>query len=213
MLPFALPMFVVPRLSVHLRWLPRNLLGAGLTVTAVANFAMAWLSTAHASYFLFAIAMTVAGIGAGVLNGDTAKALQGALPANRSGVASGIGATTRFVALLFGVAALGALLVGATISRFGLAAGHSGMSAAAAAGAAKRFSAGDVEGAMVLLPEGTRDGLGHLLRDAFQSGFNSAALAAAGVAVVCLTLTWLLMNGHAVAGATASTDAAFIPGE
>lgn len=210
MLPFALPMFVVPRLSMHLGWMPRTLLCAGLAVTVTANLGMAWLADAHASYMVFAAAMTLAGIGAGVLNGDTAKALQGALPANRSGVASGIGATTRFVALLFGVAGLGALLVGATTGRFALAAKASGMSAADAATLAKRFSAGDAEGAAALMPAVLRDSLGRSLQDAFHAGFGGAALAAAAVALVCLALTYVLMDkpAHAV-----SADATFIPGE
>lgn len=213
MLPFALPMFVVPRLSMHLGWLPRNLLVAGLAVTASANLGMAWLSMAQSTYLPFAVTMTVAGIGAGVLNGDTAKALQGALPANRSGVASGIGATTRFVALLFGVAGLGALLVGATGSRFALSVEESGIGAATATAAAKRFSAGDVSGALAALPDGLRDTLGALLRQAFQAGFSSAALAGAGVALACLALTWLLMDSKVGAGATAHADNAFVPGE
>jgi len=210
MLPFALPMFVVPRLSVHLPWHSRSLLSAGLAVTALANIAMGWLATAHASYWLFALAMTVAGIGAGVLNGDTAKALQGALPANRSGVASGIGATTRFVALLFGVAGLGALLVGATTSRFAAGAEHYAIAGPAAVAAAKRFSAGDVDGATAMLPPALHQHLGRLLRDAFQLGFSSAALAAAGVALACLAMTYLLMDRQLAAVAA---DASFIPGE
>lgn len=213
MLPFALPMFVVPRLSMRLRWTPRAMLSAGLAVTSVANLAMAWLSTAHASYLMFAVSMTFAGIGAGVLNGDTAKALQGALPSNRSGVASGIGATTRFVALLFGVAALGAQLVGTTASKFTLAAGQSGMSSAPATALAKRFAAGDADGAVAMLPDALRELLGRSLQDAFHAGFSSAALAAAGVAVACLALTYLLMDGQIPGSANAPAGAAFIPGE
>lgn len=213
MLPFALPMFVVPRLSMRLRWEPRTMLGAGLAITTTANLAMAWLSTSHSSYLIFGAAMTFAGIGAGVLNGDSAKALQGAMPANRSGVASGIGATTRFVSLLFGVAGLGALLVGTTADRFALAAAQSGMSAKAAVALAKRFSAGDVDGAAAMLPDALRGSLGQSLHDAFHSGFSSAALAAAGMAAATLVLTYLLMDGHVPGSANAPAATAYIPGE
>jgi EmrB/QacA subfamily drug resistance transporter len=212
MLPFALPMFVVPRLSVHLHWMPRQVLGVGLAVSTAANTTMAWLASAHASYGMFGVAMTLAGIGAGMLNGETAKALQGALPANRAGVASGIGSTTRFVALLFSVAGLGALLVGVTSSRFALAAARKGLPASKAAFVAKRFAAGDVGGAMALIPEAMRRALGRMLQDAFQSGFSTAALAAAGMALACLCLTWTLMKGR-TADANGATDAVFVAGE
>nr|GFB98710.1 hypothetical protein [Tanacetum cinerariifolium] len=85
MLPFALPMFLVPRLGARLTWPSRSVLSLGLSITVVGNALMALLSGASASYPIFAVAMIVAGTGAGILNGETAKALQSALPANRSG--------------------------------------------------------------------------------------------------------------------------------
>ena len=54
--------------------------------------------------------MLVAGIGTGILNPETAKTLQAQMPVERAGMASGIGATVRFISLLIGVAALGAVI-------------------------------------------------------------------------------------------------------
>ena len=80
MLPFALPMFLVPRFGARLGWPSRALLCLGLGTSVLANAAMALLASGQAAYLPFALAMVVAGTGAGLLNGETAKALQGALP-------------------------------------------------------------------------------------------------------------------------------------
>ncbi|HEY9155436.1 MAG TPA: hypothetical protein VIM69_09915, partial [Opitutaceae bacterium] len=65
---------------------------------------------AHAAnYPVFAVGMSIAGIGAGVLNGESAKAFFVALPVERSGLASGLGTTTRFSGLLIAVAVMGAI--------------------------------------------------------------------------------------------------------
>jgi EmrB/QacA subfamily drug resistance transporter len=214
MLPFALPMFLVPRISVGIRWLPRNLLVAGLGISMLANIAMAVLASHRAPYWAFALAMTLAGVGAGVLNGDTAKALQGALPLNRSGVASGIGATTRFVALLFGVAGFGAILVSSTANKFSAMAHQAGLSVGEATNLAKKFAAGDVDIASSPLGIAAHGGLKEHLLGAFQSGFNAAAFAAALAAAICLVLTYLLMDGeHRATVAAGASESVFIPGE
>ncbi|MFL6709411.1 MAG: MFS transporter [Massilia sp.] len=210
MLPFALPMFVVPRLSTRLGWAAHRLLCGGLLITAGANLAMAWCSASGASYPWFAMAMGVAGTGAGVLNGETAKALQGALPANRSGVGSGIGATIRFVGLLFAVAGLGALLVGATTRKFIAVAGPAGMPADAAAGLARRFAAGDLAGAAAGLPAGLRASLGPALHHAFEAGFASAAGASACTAIICLAMSYLLVDRRVSDSAAAHAEAVFV---
>jgi hypothetical protein len=68
-------------------WPARSMLSLGLGISAVANALMAMLATGRVPYGLFAVAMTLAGVGAGLLNGETAKAMQGALPPARAGMA------------------------------------------------------------------------------------------------------------------------------
>jgi EmrB/QacA subfamily drug resistance transporter len=195
MLPFALPMFLVPHLGAKLGWPSRSMLCAGLSISAVANACMALLATGRVGYVPFAAAMVLAGIGAGVLNGETAKAMQGAVPPQRSGMASGLSGTTRFSALLFGVAGLGAMLITVMADRFVRAAAQWGLDAPTALLAAKRFSAGDANAAMQILPAGVRAAAGAALRQAFDAGFGAAAWTAAGVAVTALLLTrWLMPN-------------------
>jgi len=212
MLPFALPMFLVPRLGARLTWPSRSVLSLGLSITVVGNALMALLSGASASYPIFAVAMIVAGTGAGILNGETAKALQSALPANRSGVASGIASTIRFTTLLFGVAALGAVLVSSMFRVFDPIAQRMGLTEEAAIDLARRFSAGDAGSALAHLPGSLRGEVGTALRTAFESGFAAAAWVAVGVAAITLALTWLLMAGGA-AVASSDPEALFVADE
>ncbi|EIK94827.1 EmrB/QacA subfamily drug resistance transporter [Pseudomonas sp. M47T1] len=206
MLPFALPMFLVPRLSANITLSSRALLSLGLGVTAAGDMMMALLCNAGASYPLCAVAMVITGTGAGILNGETAKAVQGALPANRSGVASGIAATIRFTTLLFGIAALGAILLSSTLKAFVPHAGSLGWSIGQAVSTAKRFCAGDAASI-----ETTVMGL---LRSAFESGFASAAWAAVAVAIIALVVTRTLMaEGAPATSGSEPAEALFVADE
>jgi hypothetical protein len=51
--------------------------------------------------------MFVSGIGAGLLNGETAQTLQATIPTAQGGMAGGLSATVRFAAILLAVAVLG----------------------------------------------------------------------------------------------------------
>ncbi|HEX4496550.1 MAG TPA: MFS transporter [Thermoanaerobaculia bacterium] len=213
MLPFALPMFLVPRAGARLasRLSSRSILCLGLGTTAAANLLMAFLAGGRVSYLPFAVAMALAGSGAGLLNGETAKAMQSALPPQRAGMASGISGTVRFSALLFGVAGLGAVLLAATGRGFAAAASRWGLDTSAALGLARRFAAGDVSGVARILPAVLRDAGGTALRQAFESGFAVAASTAAGVALATLALTWLLMPAEE--RALGSEPILAVPGE
>jgi hypothetical protein len=109
--PFALPLFLAPRWSTSLakRFPSSVLLTVGLVFTCLGNIVMAAVAQSG-SYPAFALGMFLAGSGAGILNGETAKAFFAAVPAERSGIASGLGTTTRFSGLLIAVAIIGAIL-------------------------------------------------------------------------------------------------------
>jgi EmrB/QacA subfamily drug resistance transporter len=198
MLPFALPMFLVPRFAARFSGhrSPRALLCLGLGTSAAANAAMALLATGGAGYLPFAVAMAAAGTGAGLLNGETAKAMQGAIPPQRAGMGSGLAGTTRFSGLLSGVAGLGAVLVASAGAHFLREAPRWRLDPAVALGLVKRFAAGDVAGAVQALPPGIGEGAEAALRHAFNAGFGAAAWTAAGVALGALVLTRLLMPGR-----------------
>jgi len=214
MLPFALPMFLIPRLIARFHWSQSFSLGIGLTITAVADLALALLAHWDVPYTPFAIGMLAAGIGAGILNGETAKAMQGAIPASRAGMSSGIGGTTRFTILLFGVAALGAILVATATNRFAPLAQRLGIEPSRAADLSKRFSAGDAAAALHAIPDDLKVSVGNALREAFQSGFAYAALAAAGVAVASLLLTLAFYSRDSAPAPVGDKDEAmFVAGE
>jgi predicted MFS family arabinose efflux permease len=119
MLPFAFPMFLAPRLRSRLPDSSRKVLFLGMTATCFGDLLLA-AGDRQSSYLAFAVGMAVAGSGAGILNGETAKVLQGSVPAERGGMAAGLSATIRFTALLTSVAGLGAVLSGVTTRVFAL---------------------------------------------------------------------------------------------
>jgi MFS family permease len=111
MLPFAAAMLVFPYLGA---WLGRRLtspaiLTAGLSVVALGNIiAASGVLIGH--WALLFCGLFVIGSGAGLLNGETQKAIMATIPRDQSGVASGISTTARFSGVLIGFALLNAVL-------------------------------------------------------------------------------------------------------
>ncbi|MGV2103846.1 MFS transporter [Rhizobium sp. 21-4511-3d] len=196
MLPFALPMFLTPRFGAGLasQYSGRALLTLGLSVTTLGDLLLHLFAESGVSYPLFAVAMVVAGAGAGLLNSETAKVMQGAVPPQRAGMASGISATTRFVGLLFGVAGLGAVLSHGVNTRFVSADAVSGMEPGLLAQAAKRVASGDLDGVIAMLGEDAREAIHSAAQSAFAGGFGDASLIAAIAAAFFGVLTFSLVR-------------------
>jgi EmrB/QacA subfamily drug resistance transporter len=108
MLPYAVPLCLMPRVSARAstRHGSRLVLAWGLAIVAVGDLLMA-LAAPTLRYPLFAAAMFVSGIGAGLLNGETAQTLQATIPTAQGGMAGGLSATVRFASILLAVAVLG----------------------------------------------------------------------------------------------------------
>jgi EmrB/QacA subfamily drug resistance transporter len=108
MLPYAVPLCLMPRMSARAstRHGSRAVLSCGLAIVAAGDLLMA-LAAPTLRYPLFAAAMFVSGIGAGLLNGETAQTLQATIPTAQGGMAGGLSATVRFAAILLAVAVLG----------------------------------------------------------------------------------------------------------
>lgn len=196
MLPFALPMFLTPRFGAGLasQYSGRALLTLGLAVTTFGDVLLYLFAERGVQYPLFAIAMVVAGAGAGMLNSETAKVMQGAVPPQRAGMASGISATTRFIGLLFGVAGLGAVLSHGVNTRFVSADAVNGLDSNLLAQAAKRVASGDLDGVIGILGEPTRDSIHAAAQSAFAGGFGDASLIAAIAAAFFGILTYALVR-------------------
>jgi EmrB/QacA subfamily drug resistance transporter len=196
MLPFASPMFLTPRLSVGLahRYSGRTLLTIGLMTTLMGNLLLWALARFSLPYPAFLVGMLVAGAGAGLLNSETTKVMQGAIPAQRAGMASGLTATTRFVGLLVGIAALGAILAQVASRSFIAAGVAAGLDTGTAAELAKHVTSGDFAVTVGTVPEALRASVWQVRNAAFANGFAAAALLAAAVAAAMALLTVLLVR-------------------
>ncbi len=202
MLPFAIAMIVGPSIGAALsaRMSSVALLTVGLALIGAGNLLTAFVAR-DAHYALVALGMIVTGCGAGVLNGDTQKAIMARVPPNRTGMASGISTTTRFTAIVMSVGVLGAVLAAGTQTALQSnpalpldVRGHLD------AGFMSRVLAGDVAHATALLPPDTGALLAVAARAGFASGFASA-LAVAGVfAAVIAAAVWLLGRDRAARG-------------
>lgn len=204
MLPFAIPMVLVPRITSWLatRFSGRALLTVGLVITLAANLTFWTIARAHLPYQDFVAAMILAGCGAGLLNGQTVKVLGGAVPPDRAGMASGLASTTRFIGILVSVAGMGAILAHAVDVTFTGPARAAGLDATSAAAAAKSVTAGDLPHMLRSVAPGVRATLEAAGLTSFASGFATATLAAAGVAVVAALSTFFLVS----AAETAPSD-------
>jgi len=208
MIPFALPMFLTPRLGSRLAksYSGRALLTAGLMTTLLGNLLLYGIAHAGMTYPVFVVGMLVAGVGAGLLNSETAKVMQGAVPAQRAGMASGLAATTRFVGLLLGVAALGSVLAQVVSSQFVSAAEALGLQPQFAVQAAKRVASGDLAGVMADVPSRLQTQVHAAGWAAFAGGFAAASLVAAAVAALTGLLTFLLVRSTDTAPGTDVND-------
>jgi EmrB/QacA subfamily drug resistance transporter len=121
MLPFALPLFTAPLLAAHFleHFTHRGRLVIGLSIALAGDVFIGIVAHLGAPYPVMAAAMLVAGTGTGLLNPETARAMQAQASPERAGMASGVGATIRFVSLVIGVAVLGAVFhLGFAVSAF-----------------------------------------------------------------------------------------------
>jgi EmrB/QacA subfamily drug resistance transporter len=203
MIPFALPMVLAPRVTRQLatRFSGRFLLSAGLAITVVGNAGFWLVAKSDLPYSVFLIAMLVAGCGAGILNGQTVKVLQGAVQENRAGMASGIASTTRFIGILVSVAALGAVLADVARETFVEGAGKLGLTSQAAQEAAARVTSGDLAGLLAATPPSAREALRSAALAAYGAGFASAALVAGGVSLITFLLAFGIISEEETAPA------------
>ena len=196
MIPFALPTVLAPRITRRLatRFSGRSLLAAGLAITVVGNAAFWLVGRSHLPYGVFLVAMMIAGCGAGLLNGQTVKVLQGAVPEDRAGMASGLASTTRFIGILVSVAALGAILSDVARDRFVAEASKAGLAMEAAQQAAPHVTSGDLAVSLAAAPAGVRDALHSIALSAYGAGFASAAVVASCIAFVACLLAYGLIS-------------------
>ncbi|WP_322089605.1 MFS transporter [Burkholderia sp. BCC1999] len=194
MLPFAFAMIAGPSLGAALaaRVSSGGVLAGGLALIGAGNLVTAAL-TASGDYRLVAIGMFVTGCGAGIMNGDTQKAIMACVPPDRTGMASGISTTTRFSAIVTAVGVLGAVLAASTHARLdALLSATPGLRAFADAPFMSSLLAGDLAQALGRVPPSAAGVLAQAAPVAFASGFADAltvsGVLALGAAVVAYKL-------------------------
>ena len=189
MLPLAIPMIVVPRIVVSVRFSGRTLLTAGLVILSGGLLLMA-LAAPHFHYVYMLGGMMLCGIGGGVLNSEVVKVGITAIPASQAGMASGMSGTIRFSGLVIGFAALGAILVSRISS---IVAGDPASGRLNdAAEFVRNVAAGNLAGASNL-----RFGLGELRELSFRSiggGYQTILFVAAAFALAVAMLCWILVS-------------------
>jgi EmrB/QacA subfamily drug resistance transporter len=199
MLPFALPLFLCPRIAVLLssRLSGRDVLALGLAIVAAGNVATALMVGVHLPYGFVAFGMLLTGCGAGLLNGETAKVSMSVIPPERGGMASGISGTLRFVGLVTGITGLGAVLASETQRRFvhAMSALPSGSSPIGAGRQiVSRIVAGDIPGVVAQTPAPLRTAIADVSRSSFATGFSLALLVAGVVAALAAGLTFAFVS-------------------
>jgi EmrB/QacA subfamily drug resistance transporter len=203
MLPFALAMicgpFVGTRLGRHQS--SESVLTVGLALVGAGNLLTA-LVAAHRQYEWVAIGMIVTGFGAGILNGETQKAIMARVPAHRTGMASGISTTTRFTAIVTSVGVLGAVLSWRTQSvmdqHLNAAMGLGGQVDRAFM---SDLLAGDIVHATSRVAPDARAALENMASASFAGGFAAALAFAGGLALIVGCLVQILSGrGRGVDG-------------
>jgi EmrB/QacA subfamily drug resistance transporter len=203
MLPMVVPVFFVPRLTTrHLahRFSGRTLLAAGLMLGAL-GLALLMLEVAKLRYDGLIAGLILCGMGAGLLNGETTKVAMSAIPAERSGMASGVSGSVRFMGIVLGVASLGAVLFARTSAV--IDASLPDVDAVRRTEFIRDIVAGNLSGG------GIASGLNlHLLAlHAFAEGFRMLLFAAACAALCATLLTWRLVRAADTAPVAAARTA------
>jgi EmrB/QacA subfamily drug resistance transporter len=192
MLPFATAMIAGPYIGAWLagRFSSVTLLTAGLGLIGAGNLLTASVSMDQ-KYWLVALGMIVTGCGAGILNGDTQKAIMACVPPNRTGMASGISTTTRFTAIVTSVGVLGAVLASRTRTAFDLALANApAVRKSLDADFMSRLLAGDAAHSTEHLAPAAKVFLATAAPASFASGFASALCVAGVLALVIAVIVW-----------------------
>lgn len=192
MLPLAVPLFIVPRIATaHLshRFSGRAMLTMGLGAVAIGLFWVG-LQMLHFSYPIMIVGLLLAGMGAGILNGETAKVGMSVIPPERAGMASGISGTMRFTGIVVGFAALGAVLFHRIATT--LANALPNQSAADTLALTRNITAGDLSGAGITATGDTD--LHQLALHSFGSGYEAILFTGAGIALVAAICSWIFVR-------------------
>ena len=178
----------------------RLLLGSGLVLVGIGLITMTAVDAAS-SWTALIPGFVLAGAGIGLVNPPLASTAIGVVPAERSGMASGINSTFRQVGIATGIAGLGAVFQhsvthGTTAAL--LASGHAREIRQRRPRAARQRCWSPAKCTQVAhsLSPAARTALDHAYRVGFTEAFTTIAMIAALVALVGVVLAFVLVRGR-----------------
>jgi EmrB/QacA subfamily drug resistance transporter len=205
-LPVTLLSFIVAPIAgkLSVRVPVRLLLGFGLVLVGIGLLAMTPMD-ASSRWTVLIPGFLIGGAGIGLVNPPLASTAIGVVPAERSGMASGINSTFRQVGIATGIAGLGAVFQhsvthgSTTVLRasgqapeiLGAAHGHLGT----------LLESGEVMKIASSLSPAARTALDHAYRVGFTGAFTTIAIIAAVVALVGAALAFALVRSRDFVGA------------
>ncbi len=215
-LPISLLSFIVAPVAgkLSVRVPVRLLLGSGLVLVGVGLLAMSTID-ASSAWTVLIPGFLLAGAGIGLVNPPLASTAIGVVPAERSGMASGINSTFRQVGIATGIAGLGAVFQhsvthGTTATL--LASGQAREVLSTAHGhLGTLLQSGEVIRIAHSLSPAARTALDHAYRVGFTEAFTTIAIIAAMVALVGAALAFALVRGRDFVSSGESAPAAAEP--
>ena len=196
-LPITLGAFIVAPLAglALARVQARYLLSAGLALTGLGLFLMGGLGV-HSEWTALLAGFVVAGIGVGLINPVVADVALSVVPKEQSGMAAGINDTFRQVGVAVGIAAWGAVFLGAGAAQ----AEHDAGGALTHTGArhiVEATSSGALPQALAAAPAGARDALRNAAQQGFLHGLNEILLLGALLSLAgAVAALWLVREGE-----------------
>jgi EmrB/QacA subfamily drug resistance transporter len=196
-LPITIASFVVaPFAGMALaRVQARYLMSAGLAITGVGLLLMGGLGQSSEWTALLA-GFLLAGIGVGLLNPVIADVALSVVPKERSGMAAGINDTFRQVGIAVGIAAWGAIFLGAGASKVQDVAGN--VSGAQARSLVEATSSGALPQALGGVPRGARELTRNAAEQGFLQGLNEILLLGGVLCFAGAALALWLVREHEI---------------
>jgi EmrB/QacA subfamily drug resistance transporter len=196
-LPITVASFIVAPLSgiALARIQARYLTGAGLALTGVGLLLMSGLHM-DSEWTALLAGFLLSGVGVGLLNPVIADVALSVVPKEQSGMAAGINDTFRQVGIAVGIAAWGAIFLGAGASKAQEAAGGA-LTNDQARGLVEATSSGHLGQAVSALPAGAQDLAASAARQGFLHGLNEILVLGAILSFAGAILgLWLVREGE-----------------
>ena len=193
-LPITLASFIVaPLAGMALgRVQARYLMSGGLVLTGVGLALMAGLHM-DSSWTALMAGFVISGIGVGLLNPVIADVALSVVPKEQSGMAAGINDTFRQVGIAVGIAAWGAIFLGAGAARTEEVAG-SAVHGDQARGLVEAASSGSLDQALAAAPHGAQATLQNAAQQGFLHGMNEILVMGAILAFAGSVLALFLVR-------------------